>query len=54
MRAYKAESQALTAQRRRGRATPAGETVGGRANAVLKFFQGKVLSAARPKGQEGG
>ncbi len=25
-----------------------------RANAVLKFIQGKVLSAARPKGQEGG
>jgi len=25
-----------------------------RANAVLKFFQAKVLSAARPKGQEGG
>ena len=54
LRARAAEREALTArddaaeQLRQSRRSEA------RANAVLQFFQDKVLSAARPKGQEGG
>ncbi len=54
MRAYKAERQALDARDDATEQLRQAKRSEARANAVLKFFQGKVLSAARPKGQEGG
>ena len=54
MRAHKAERQALNARDDATEQLRQAKRSEARANAVLKFFQGKVLSAARPKGQEGG
>ncbi len=54
MRARKAEHQALDARDDATEQLRQAKRSEARANAVLKFFQGKVLSAARPKGQEGG
>ncbi len=54
MRARAAERQALLARDDAAEKLQQAKRSEARANAVLKFFQGKVLSAARPKGQEGG
>jgi eukaryotic-like serine/threonine-protein kinase len=54
MRARRAESQALSARDDAAEQLRQAKRSEARANAVLKFFQDKVLSAARPKGQEGG
>jgi tetratricopeptide (TPR) repeat protein len=53
-RARAAESQAVTARDDAAEQLRQAKRSEARANAVLKFFQDKVLSAARPKGQEGG
>ncbi len=54
VRAREAERQALLARDDAAEQLRQAKRSEARANAVLKFFQGKVLSAARPKGQEGG
>jgi len=54
MRAREAERQALRARDDAAEQLRLAKRSEARASAVLKFFQDKVLSAARPKGQEGG
>ncbi len=54
MRAREAERQALSARDDAAEQLRQAKRSEARASSVLKFFQGKVLSAARPKGQEGG
>ena len=54
MRAREAERQALSARDDAAEQLRQAKRSEARASAVLKFFQDKVLSAARPKGQEGG
>ena len=54
MRAREAERAALMARDDAAEQLRQAKRSEARANAVLKFFQDKVLSAARPKGQEGG
>ena len=54
MRAREAESQALAARDNAAEQLRQAKRSEARISAVLKFFQGKVLSAPRPKGQEGG
>jgi serine/threonine protein kinase/Flp pilus assembly protein TadD len=54
MRARSAERQALFARDNANEQLRQAKRSEARANAVLKFFQDKVLSAGRPKGQEGG
>ena len=54
LRAREAERQALTARDDAAEQLRQAKRSEARAQAVLKFFQDKVLSAARPKGQEGG
>jgi eukaryotic-like serine/threonine-protein kinase len=54
MRARAAESTALLARDNAAEQLRQAKRSEARANSVLKFFQDKVLSAARPKGQEGG
>jgi non-specific serine/threonine protein kinase/serine/threonine-protein kinase len=54
VRALAAERQALAARDREAERLKQAEAAEKRAEAVLKFFQGKVLAASRPKGQEGG
>jgi len=53
-RAREAERQALSARDDAAEQLRKAKRSEARANAVLKFFQDKVLSAPRPKGQEGG
>ncbi len=54
MRARQAERQAISARDDAAEQLRQAKRSEARASAVLKFFQDKVLSAARPKGQEGG
>ncbi len=54
MRARQAERDALAARDDAAEQLRQAKRSEARASAVLKFFQDKVLSAARPKGQEGG
>jgi eukaryotic-like serine/threonine-protein kinase len=54
MRAREAERAALSARDNAAEQLRQAKRSELRANAVLKFFQDKVLAAARPKGQEGG
>ncbi len=54
MRAHEAERGALEARDDAAEQLRLTKRSEARANSVLKFFQDKVLSAARPKGQEGG
>ncbi len=54
MRALEAERQALLARDDAAEQLRQAKRSEARMSAVLKFFEGKVLSAARPKGQEGG
>jgi serine/threonine protein kinase/tetratricopeptide (TPR) repeat protein len=54
MRAKGAERTALLARDVAGARLRQAQRSEARAKSVLKFFQDKVLSAARPKGQEGG
>jgi serine/threonine protein kinase/Tfp pilus assembly protein PilF len=54
VRARTAEKDALVARDGEAEQRQQAEKSEARAKAVLKFFQDKVLSAARPKGQEGG
>jgi tetratricopeptide (TPR) repeat protein len=54
MRAREAERVALTARDNAAEQLRQAKRSEARASAVLKFFESKVLSAARPKGQEGG
>jgi serine/threonine protein kinase/Tfp pilus assembly protein PilF len=54
VRALAAERQALAARDREAERLKQAEAAEKRARAVLKFFQDKVLAAARPEGQEGG
>ncbi len=54
VRALKAEHQAIAARDEAAEQLQQAKRSEARANAVLKFFESKVLSAARPKGQEGG
>ena len=53
-RAREAELAALLARDNAAEQLRQAKRSEARANAVLKFFQDKVLAAARPKGQEGG
>ena len=54
MRAREAERQALAARDNAAEQLRQAKRSEARMSTVLKFFQGKVLSAPRPKGQEGG
>jgi tetratricopeptide (TPR) repeat protein len=54
LRARRAEREALTARDDAAEQLRQAKRSEARSQAVLKFFQDKVLSAARPKGQEGG
>lgn len=54
VRARAAEREALEARDREAEQRKQVEKSEARSRAVLKFFQDKVLAAARPKGQEGG
>ncbi len=54
LRAREAERTALKARDNAAEQLRQAKRSEARISAVLKFFQGKVLSAARPKGQEGG
>jgi eukaryotic-like serine/threonine-protein kinase len=54
MRARQAERQAISARDDAAEQLRQAKRSEARASAVLKFFQDKVLAAARPKGQEGG
>jgi eukaryotic-like serine/threonine-protein kinase len=54
MRARQAERAALSSRDDAAEQLRQANRSEARANAVLKFFQDKVLSAARPEGQEGG
>ena len=54
MRARESERAAVTARDDAAEQLRQTKRSVAQANAVLKFFQDKVLSAARPKGQEGG
>jgi serine/threonine protein kinase/Tfp pilus assembly protein PilF len=54
IRARAAEGQALEARDREAEQLQQVQLSEARSRAVLKFFQDKVLAAARPKGQEGG
>jgi eukaryotic-like serine/threonine-protein kinase len=54
VRALKAERQAIAARDQAAEQLQQAKRSEARATAVLKFFESKVLSAARPKGQEGG
>jgi serine/threonine protein kinase len=54
VRARAAERDALAARDREAEQLQQAKKSEARAQAVLKFFQDKVLAAARPKGQEGG
>ncbi len=54
MRARRAERAAITARDDAAEQLQQAKRSEARANAVLKFFESKVLSAARPKDQEGG
>lgn len=54
LRARAAERQAVTARDAQAEQLELAKQAEARAQAVLKFFQDKVLSAVRPKGQEGG
>ncbi len=54
MRAREAERAALLARDDAAEQLRQAKRSEARASAVVKFFQNKVLSAARPKGQEGG
>ena len=54
LRARQAERKALAARDDAAEQLRQAKRSEARAKAVLKFFQDKVLSAARPKGQEGG
>jgi serine/threonine-protein kinase len=54
MRAREAEVVALKARDSAAEQLRQAKRSEARASAVLKFFQDKVLSAARPRGQEGG